>query len=341
MADVSHTSVGYTGTVDQVAEAQRFAAATGVPFKAASANDWAVTAYSGANRTVQIAAGSGVCCGVKDTTSAAATLTVAANTSGSTRLDVVVATFNWAAGTPVTSFAVIQGTTSLPAINTGGSVVSTSVNRIPGVQYDAVLAVISVPNNAGVLSSSNVLDRRLYGSNPLAVASGSYLTMVDVGAFGRVKAVDTGAEWVYNGSWARQAKTDLTFASLAARDTYFSGLGGKVAGDHCVCTGPGSGPVNMTYDGTAWRFTASARNVSVTTDGNGFATFPHGGGQAPYAWTIVPAYQGLDAANETVQVLSSNNAGDNTYLGCRAVHQDSRTYYGSGSTLVVNWTAQF
>lgn len=340
MADVTHTSVGYTGTVDQVAEAKRWASTTGVPFKAASAADWAVTAYSGANRTVQIAAGTGACCGVKDTTGAAATLAAAANTSGSTRTDVVVATFNWAAGTPTTSFAVITGTSAgIPTINTGGSVVAGQINRIPGVQYDAVLAVLPIPNNAGVLSSSNVLDRRLYGSDPLSVADTTNLSAVDVGAAGQVRSAASGVTWLnLSGTWTRLPSVDQTFASLAARDSFFSGVGGKVKGDRCVCSGPGSGPVAMIYDGTAWRFTASGIYVA-TTDANGFFSIPHGGGQAPYGWTITAGYQGTDTSNFGVKVLASTNAGDVTVLGARAILNGA--YYTTGQSIGVTWSAQF
>jgi hypothetical protein len=334
MADVTHSSAGFPGTVDAVAEAKRWTLATGVPFKAASSTAWAVTAYASANRTVQIAAGQGVCCGVEDTTSAAATLTVATNTSGSTRNDVVVASFNWS--TNLTTFAVITGTSSgIPTINTGGSVVAGQINRIPGVQYDAVLAVVPVPNNAAVLSSSSVLDRRLYGSNPLSIADTSFLTAVDVGGAGQVRSVATGAVWQYTaGTWTRLPSNNKTFSTLAARDSFFSGLGGLVAGDECICLN-----VDMNYDGTKWRFTLS-RIDTVGSDANGFITFNHGGGQAPFAWTIVPAYQSSDALSTIVQILSSNNAGDTAVLGCRAVRTDTNGYLVN-NPINVNWTAQF
>jgi hypothetical protein len=332
MADVTHSSAGFPGTVDAVAEAKRWASTTGVPFKATSSTDWAVTAYASANRTVQIAAGSGVCCGVEGTTSAVATLTAATNTSGSTRNDVVVASFNWS--TNANTFQVLTGTSGgIPTINTGGSVVAGQINRIPGVQYDAVLAVVQVPNNAGVLSSGNVLDRRVYGSNPLVVADTTVLSAVDVGPAGQVRSANTGAVWQYiSGTWTRLPKTDQVFSTLALRDSYFSGLGGKVAGDKCVCLN-----TEMIYDGAKWRFTLSG-TWSGSTDANGFFGIPHGGGQAPYGWVLAPAYQGVDSSNWNIQVLSSNNAGDPTVLGGRA---SSGSAYLNVQGVAVNWTAQF
>lgn len=341
MADVTHSSSGYTGTVDQIAEARRFAGAMGAPFVAGSVSQWAVTAVSGSNRTVQIASGSAVCCGVRDTTAANATLTVATNGTGSTRYDVVVATFNWAAGTPVTSFNVITGTSAgIPTINTGGSVVSTSINRIPGVQYDAVLAVIQVPNAAGVLSSANVLDRRPYGGGggPLTIAGSTFLTAVDMGSGGELIAADSGTHWYYNGStWARYPMTTKTFSTLAARDTYFTGLSGTVAGDRCICLN-----TQMVHDGTKWRFTLTGQtSYTVTsTDVNGFMTFPHGGGQAPIGWVIVPGYQVDDSTNRVVEILTSTNPPDPTNLSCRVARNDG-TGYIANFGIAVNWMAQF
>lgn len=338
MADVTHSSSGYTGTVDQVAEAKRFAGAMGAPFVAASATQWAVTAFASANRTVQIASGGAVCCGVRDTTAANATLTVAVNSSGSTRFDVVVATFNWAAGTPVTSFNVITGTTSgIPTINTGGSVVAGQINRIPGVQYDAVLAVVQVPNAAAVLSSANVLDRRPYGGGggPLSVGGSTFLTAIDMGSGGELIDASTGAHWFYNGTtWTRYPLGTKVFTTLAARNSFFSGAMAPVAGDRCVCLN-----TQHVYDGTKWRFYLSGTSAG-NCDANGFLSFAHGGGQAPVAWTIAPSYQATDALNTIISILGSNLAGDATVLGCRAVRSDTNGYLGI-NPISVNWTAQF
>lgn len=192
MADVTHTSVGYTGTVDQVAEAKRFGGG-GAAFRAASASDWALTVDASTNLTVDIAAGTGQAFGVRDTTTAAATVTAAANSSGSTRLDVIVATFNWAAATPNTSFGIVQGTTSLPAVNTGGSPVAGQINRIPGVQYDAVLGVLEVRNGVGLLATGDLYDSRTWGGwggRPLVTPTTKYRSIVDA-AFPFVSSTTT------------------------------------------------------------------------------------------------------------------------------------------------------
>jgi hypothetical protein len=167
-----------------------------------SATDWQVTAVTTSTRTVQITAGSGQAYGVRDTTSAVATLALPLNGGGTTRFDVVVATFNWAAGTPTTSFQVITGTTALPSVNTGGSVVAGQINRVPGVQYDAVLAVVPVVAGAGSFSAADVVDSRVWGGHagPLNIPTATYLSAIDVAQGSQAQAVDTGKVWSYNGS---------------------------------------------------------------------------------------------------------------------------------------------
>lgn len=182
MADVSHSSVGYVGTVDQVAEAKRFQGAT-APFRVMSSADWQVTVDTSANLTVDIAAGSGQAFGVRDTTSSSASVAVAANTGSGTRYDAIVATFNWAASTPATSFGVVQGTTAgPPAVTTSGSPVAGTINRIPGVQYDAVLAIVEVRVGVGLLSTTDLFDSRVIGGlagTPITTPTTKYRNVVD------------------------------------------------------------------------------------------------------------------------------------------------------------------
>lgn len=167
---VSHTSAGFTGTVDQVAEAKRFNLAT-VPFRVLSSSDWAITPVTTQNLTAQVAAGTGQAYGVNDVTAAADTVVFAANATGANRQDVVVATFDWNAGT--VSFGVIQGTASPPAINTTTTVDTTKINRIPGVRYDAVLALVTISNGQGALATSNIADIRVWGGQSGALYTGT------------------------------------------------------------------------------------------------------------------------------------------------------------------------
>src|SRR5689334_15343410 len=111
---VTHDPAGFTGTVDQIDEARRFALGGGGRFRVASSTDWALSASGSVNRTINIAAGAGVACGVYDFTTAADSVTFAVNGGGSDRFDVVVATYDWSALT--VSFRVIQGTTVTPTI---------------------------------------------------------------------------------------------------------------------------------------------------------------------------------------------------------------------------------
>jgi hypothetical protein len=79
---VTHAPAGFTGTVDQVDEARRFALSGGGRFKVLGSADWAPSASGSVNRTVNIAAGMAQACGVVDITTAADTVTFAANGGG-------------------------------------------------------------------------------------------------------------------------------------------------------------------------------------------------------------------------------------------------------------------
>lgn len=202
---VTHSSAGYTGTVDQVDEARRFAYGAGGTFRVVAATDWAISASGSSQRTINIAAGMASACGVVDITTQADSLVVAANSSGADRYDAIVATFNWANGT--TSFRVVQGTSSAPAIvNSGTAVNQAKINWLPGLQYDAVLAIVWVRPNVGIIAPTDVYDLRVWGpwdrmsisllgSEGGAGVPSRWLSMIDVQS-GRVRDIG-GNGWTW------------------------------------------------------------------------------------------------------------------------------------------------
>lgn len=145
---VSHTAVGFKGTVRQDGEARRMAR-LGPRFVVDSADDWAVTATS-ADRTVSIAPGSGQACGVTDTTTAAESLQLPVNSSGQTRYDLIVNRFLWT--DPVTDpvFTYVLGIPGAGVPNVAG------LTQIPGTQYDGVLAVARVASGQGALTGNDL-----------------------------------------------------------------------------------------------------------------------------------------------------------------------------------------
>lgn len=199
---VAHNPAGFTGTVDQIDEARRFALNGGGRFRVNTSADWAVSANSGVNRSVNIAVGGAAACGVYDATTAIDTVAFAANSGGSDRLDVVVASFDWS--TMAVSFRVVQGTTVLPAIvRTGATVDLTKINWLPGIRYDAVLGVIRARPGVAILAPADLYDCRLWGSWAVGnVVSATYRDAIDVDAGGRIRETD-GTIWSkkVDGTW--------------------------------------------------------------------------------------------------------------------------------------------
>lgn len=196
---VTHNPAGFTGTVDQLDEARRFALGGGGRFRVGTSTDWQPTANAGVNRTVNIAPGAGAACGVYDSTTATDSVAFAANTGGADRFDAVVARFDWS--TMAVSFQVIQGTTSLPAVVKTGTVVdNTKINWLPGLRYDAVLAVVRARPGVAILAPADLYDVRLWGAwNMLRANTVAYpLFDLDTGMF--LRDATTGIRYEYNGT---------------------------------------------------------------------------------------------------------------------------------------------
>jgi hypothetical protein len=119
------------------------------------ADDWRVTAVSGADRTISIATGSGFGQGVADTSDTNVTIQLGTIASG-TRWDLVAMRRDWqpAAGGP-SAFVAVAGTSSkaLPADR----------QNTPGMVDDQPLALVQV--TAGETLPSAVVDLRCWSSN--------------------------------------------------------------------------------------------------------------------------------------------------------------------------------
>jgi len=143
-------SVGYDGSVDEQdwANLARF---LGKAPCTLGATGWQVTAVTGPDRTVRVAAGTGYGWGVMDVSTASVDLQL--DTPTLARWDAIVARRDWQP-TPGggTTFVVVKGasgvTPALPA---------TLLNS-PGVQADQVLALVQV--QAGISTPTAVIDLR-------------------------------------------------------------------------------------------------------------------------------------------------------------------------------------
>ncbi|MGK9270504.1 hypothetical protein KXR83_05825 [Williamsia muralis] len=170
------TFAGTDGTVTQSTGAQRWAAA-GVPFLVDGPADLKVTATSGQQRTVAVAPGKALVCGVLVTSTSPQYLQLAANTGNSRRLDIVVLRITWASGSNASTaaFDVVQGAVGGP---------SPTLTRNPGVTYEAPLAEISVAPNTGQFTSAAVWPIAPFGgrAGPLHVLQGNSWSKVDAPA---------------------------------------------------------------------------------------------------------------------------------------------------------------
>jgi hypothetical protein len=224
---VFHTTWGYAGTVDEIAEAKRFATST-PHFRVASFNDWSLAVSASTNRTIRIGPGLAEACGVGDSTGVEDTVAFAANGGGSNRLDALVATFDWVGHT--VSFGVITGTTAPPLINGSSTTVDLSkINRIPGVRYDALLGIVKVRPGVGLFTSGDLADCRMWaGFEGYALTGTStYLTLLDTFPGALVQANDTNIVWerLAGGVWGihRWVGTDKTTQPmLSLRNTGFN-----------------------------------------------------------------------------------------------------------------------
>lgn len=147
------TSIGYDGTVDEVAWTKLQRAAASV-YGVATATSWRVTAVTGADRTISIAPGAGWGRHVYDESDTNYTLQGGAVASGS-RWDLVVLRRDWGpVGGGSSTFRIVPGTSTrqLPSRETN-----------PGVLDDQPIALIQFV--AGQTQPAAIIDLRCWAAN--------------------------------------------------------------------------------------------------------------------------------------------------------------------------------
>lgn len=168
---------------------------------------WVVTP-TGSAREVSIAAGYGYACHVEAYSDAAVTLTAGANTSGSTRYDMVVFTYDW--GTPANSAFSIKASTS----------VVTSLTQTPGTTWEMPVARLTVADGQGAFSTADVLDIRPLGRGSVAAGVASGWT-ADTGVYPPVFKVSgdtvTGEGVIRRTGSATNLSGSLTIGTIPAR----------------------------------------------------------------------------------------------------------------------------
>lgn len=187
------TVYGIEGVFPDSQFAQMHADEGGLPGGHGVASGLAVTLSAGADRQVQIASGRAAGAGVVFYESAGTTLALPTNTSGKSRIDLVVAQWNWSAARA--AFQGAGGVGNLDAASTaaqaaGGSFTSVQgtpgdtpvapynlLTQVPGDKWQEVLTEQLVRNNVGVFTAGTddpVDVRRLPSTVPktLSLSSG-------------------------------------------------------------------------------------------------------------------------------------------------------------------------
>lgn len=150
---MAHSAQGFTGSVDQAAWSKLITLQSATTFRLQTPGAWQPSVKTAVARTITVATGSAVCCGVLDTTDTAYDIAFGANVGSSARIDALVARFDWA--TTSVSFVPIAGTTVAPTILNVGTVADNArITQIPGVRYDAVIAYVPIAVNAAVLPTT-------------------------------------------------------------------------------------------------------------------------------------------------------------------------------------------
>lgn len=196
---MTHTPVGFTGSVDQVGEAKRMSR-LGPRFTVASANDWKLELTT-ADRTVRIKAGSGQACGVTDTTDADETKQFDPNTGGTDRYDLLVARWTWANPVVVPTFEIIKGTPGAGVPDVA------SLVRQPGTRYDGVLGVLRVRPGVGAFAANDLFDVRMWGgeTGPLVSTGIAYLSVRDAPVGTELITLTSPARYTKVSGWADAA----------------------------------------------------------------------------------------------------------------------------------------
>lgn len=165
------STAGFKGTVTEVQEATRFALAGA---KALVDTASAFKPTSTGVRSVQLAAGTAMVCGVLVVESAAQIVEIGANAGASARLDVVGLRFTWAGDNSRVELFVKQGVV--------GSTTPPALTRVAGGTYEFPLAVVRVRPSVSTIAAADVLDVRVWGGfgGPFQAAQTEQIGIVDL-----------------------------------------------------------------------------------------------------------------------------------------------------------------
>lgn len=163
------TTAGFQGVVTESQEAGRFYRIA-PPALVDGTADLKVTSTTG-TRALRVAVGTAQVCGVTVTNDAVASFTLAANSSGSARFDVIVLRVTWSGATSTADLYARQGSSGGPP----------SLTRNVGSVYEFPLAVVRVGASASTISSGDVYDIRTYGGRGgrMRIPQESYLGWAD------------------------------------------------------------------------------------------------------------------------------------------------------------------
>lgn len=183
------------------------------------ANELLVSAQSPAAAAVNIGSGAALVNGAVYYNDNTATLSFAANSSGSTRIDVVVLTADYAA--PSVRLAVVQGTPAagVPSLTQTGSGTS-GLWQIP-------LAYVTLTNGYASITAAMITDWRSFANMPARVASNIVNNAVAALEHGAIVIRDTSGGGYGITTTTTQANA-LAFGIIEARATASGGTGRAV-----------------------------------------------------------------------------------------------------------------
>jgi hypothetical protein len=144
------TISGFYGQVSDADEARRFHRVS-PPRVLWYTSAFSFGATSAAGRVITLAPGSVLCCGIRMAQDANTTVTMTANSSGSSRYDYIGLRFDWTAKT-VTLFTKTGTASNVPALT-----------RTPGVLYEMPLYVVLVRNGISTIAAADIMDARIWG----------------------------------------------------------------------------------------------------------------------------------------------------------------------------------
>lgn len=314
-------SAGYEGTVDEPEWSDLLSMAGGRQYGVADAGAWKVTAGT-ADREVRIAPGRGFGYGVRDRSTAVASLTLPATTSGS-RWHLIVVERDWAANQSAFDSVAGSDVRAIPPRD-----------NTPGVTDAQPLALARVA--AGQSQVADIIDLRVWGGDGGSFANDELVLQYlnRIGTSVRIGSVEWNRDldalgnpvWVSRGGAEMPPRFEGRFRRsdgqrlLNAGTTLMRWEGTPVNTLGATATAGGSGatlvlPPGLYMVAATLRVAVNAQNYSQLILDNGGATELSSSDwefQTPpgfYEMSVTKVLHVASAANVTVRTLS-NNAGE-------------------------------